>query len=138
MSVMHEEEVKSARGTRPDGTKRDGKTREVVGKVRYPIYDSLDESVKALSEPVVLGLVNTQVATDAKNRFRADAVGVPSEKALQSEALNKIINLPNGEGIAMLQKASGDPTQMAALMAKYVAIIKTEKGLDKPETEDAD
>jgi hypothetical protein len=101
--------------------------RVTVAEINYPEYETLDEAIKALSEPTCLKLVNAQVATNEKNRARADAVGTPSEKALQQEAFARIV--ANADLTKKFMEVTGDQTRTTAFLAEIVAQIKAEKGI---------
>lgn len=120
--------VKSARKSKLD--EKGNKVRTEVGTAEYPEYDTVDEARHALSDGVVLKLVNAQVATNAKNNVRAEAVGTPSEKALISEAFSRLTG--TAEGMARLAAVQGDTTRMQALISEVVEELKKEKGIAKP------
>lgn len=54
--------------TKEKHVKADGK---VVGKVNVPIYDTVAEASKDLTEPICLAKINRQVASDLMNELRA-------------------------------------------------------------------
>jgi len=122
-------EVKSARKS------KEGK-REVVSTITYPEYESLTEAIHALSEGTCLKLVNAQVATNEKNRARAEAVGTPTEKALQQEAFQRLLSTT--EGTQRLASVTGDTVRFTALIADTIKLLKEEKGIKDDEEADAE
>lgn len=119
MKMVREVEVKSA------AKSKDNK-REVVAKIDYPEYETLDEAVKALSEARALELCNVQVATNAKNEARAAATGVPSQSKLKEEAFMRLAQHPH-----KLQEVAGDAVRLNALLEAEILLIKKEKGIDQ-------
>ena len=106
---------------------------EVVAKVETPVYDTLAEATSALGEEVCLKLVNTQNATNLKNKARAEATGAPSTRALQMEVLAGFTPLD-----PEWQAAIGDPSKIGALVEKRVAELKAKRGAAAAATTESD
>lgn len=121
-------EVKS--GRKPGA----GGKRELVGTIDISQFDTVDEAVRELSQGEALKLINTQYATNAKNKARANAVGGDSEKSLKAEAFARLLS--TDAGTKSLQEVCSDPIRMEALVAQTVAQIKSEKGIPVEDDEE--
>ena len=111
----------------PDGTILKSKGTTVkVGEVTYDEYDSLSEMVSKIGEPKVLSLANTQLATNAKNTSRAEAVGGVSMETVRMTAMKRIMESP--DKLAAFQTA-GDDARRAALMEAEIESVKSELGV---------
>jgi len=118
-------EVKSAR--LKGGGETADKKRVVVGTATYPEYEILSEAIEALGEKTILDLVNAQVATNEKNRVRAEAVGTPSEEKLKNEAFQRILN--SDDLRERFRQNTGNQVAINAIINEVVNQIKVEKGI---------
>lgn len=113
--------------------------RQIVSSATYSEYDSLPEAVNAIGTETCLAHINAQIATNAKNKARAEAVGAPSETALREEATMRLMQDPGGlMQIGQAAKdAAGDPVRYKALMdsvlSAVITQIKTERGISTDE-----
>jgi len=104
---------------------------KVVGEATYEIFDTIAEAIETLGEDVALGLINTQHATNAKNKVRQLATGKPSKTALRSEAM---ANLTADEFASI----AGDPQALEALLGKKVSELEKKYAAMSPATTDED
>jgi hypothetical protein len=107
-----------------------------VSDVSYLEYDSIEEAIQELGKAKCLDHINAQVATNAKNLARAQAVGGPTEKDLMNEVFNRVAS--NTELMAEYVKYAGDKARQQAFMSKQLADLKAEKGIVEDEDEAAD
>ena len=113
----------------------DGSVKRVsLGEVTYVQYDTVDEARTSEGDPTVLKLVNAQLATNAKNIFRAEKVGGMSEKAILEAAYIWLMN----NKMAEVSAAQKDPARMAALKAEAIAAVKKENGVVDDEDGEGD
>lgn len=99
-------------------------SQKVVGVAEYPEYDTLQEAVDAMTDKTILTLVNAQVRTNALNRVRANATGIPSRSEFEAQ----VLSLP--ENFEKLKTVLGDPNQFKILRDKLVDEART-KWLDE-------
>ena len=141
---MQHEDVMSAR--KKDGTKflgENGKpVRRKVADCTYPKYETYAEIVKAEGEANLLKYGNAQIATNAKNKARAEAVVGVSDTELNRQAMLRITQPENMQRIvAIQQQAAGDKKLYEALFTKLVeevtAELRSEQAVDEPEEDGA-
>ena len=104
-------EVKSKRGRKGPDAKR-----EPVGSVAVEQFETLGEAVATLgSEERVVELVNTQYATNAKNKLRASVNQKLSETKLRNLATAKIISDTDLLGRLVAEAKANGTTPKAAI-----------------------
>ena len=99
--------------------------KEAVGEATFPIYDSVIEATEAEGEAVILDLVNSQIRTNACNTLRAAKTGKPTKEKIQNDAFARL----TPEEFA---SCVGDQAKLQKIIAKYVAEVKAEYGMEKP------
>lgn len=124
---MKTEQVKVMSAQKATKDANGKKERQVVAEITIEIFDSIDEARQTLGDTVVLDLINTQHATNKKNKARSAAVGEPSEKSLRNEALAALVQTP--EGLTKLQQAGGDADKLEAILKEKIAELRAAKGL---------
>lgn len=92
-----------------------------VGKAEYESYDSLAEAAEDLGEDRIVGLVNTQVKTNAMNEVRASASGKPTKTALRNQATMELVEEGKFAAVA------GDMAAVDKLISQRVAEIESRK-----------
>ena len=115
--------------------------RQEVGTISYPEYETFAELIQAEGETNVLKYSNAQIATNAKNKARAEAVGTVSETELNRLAMIRVTQPENLPKIAALQtQAAGDANLYRSLfdqlIASTVAEIKAEKNIEDDDGEE--
>jgi hypothetical protein len=103
----------------------------VVGIAKFQKFDSIGEAITELGEETVLGLVNTQHATNAKNAIRAAATGTPPKAKLRARALASMT-------MEEFQSVMGDEAKLEALIARKMAEYEAEIKATLPVVSDED
>lgn len=115
--------------------------RQVVSSTEYPEYETFEELIKAEGEGNVLKFANAQIATNAKNKSRAEAVGTISDTELNRLAVIRLTTSADSlSKLGELQRqANGDAKLYESLFAQLleatVSQIKAEKGISDDEDE---
>ena len=139
MKTISDVSVTSARKAKPevnsDGTVKTGPDgrpivkRAEVAKCSYAEYETCDELIAAIGAKEVLDLSNRQIATNAKNKARAEAVGTPSEASLRQDACVKAVSDP--AYASRIAAASGNEALVASIINEVLEAIKLEKGIEE-------
>lgn len=127
-------EVKTTR-QQADGSEK----REVVAIVDIQEFASLDEALSFFTEQnggnadaaqsKVLGLVNTQHATNLKNDARQSATARPTKAVLRTKAVNRIFANPS-----LVASVAGDEARIQALIESTMLEIEKEMEAQKAQS----
>lgn len=97
---------------------------EVVGKAKFPIFDTIEEAVRELGEKECIDLLNAQVKTNEQNNVRAAATGKPTKARIKEMA---VLNITAEE----LAECAGDQNKVLSLIASKEAEVRAQYGMEE-------